>query len=173
MAKLLQIRTLTIALGLANAVSSFSLPGALGPRSCRSKESMRMSTSPDASTDNDEEPRLVLGNMEAEMQNVRANSGVEYDFGAIDFLANAKARAASKVESINSASKNDDWTRLAEEKKEQVGEIDDWENSQKEAGNADSQILMFTDPPPDGEGGEGGGEGGDEGGEDEPKLLLF
>eukprot|EP00536_Pseudo-nitzschia_multiseries_P000536 jgi/Psemu1/300133/fgenesh1_kg.6_\ len=99
------------------------------------------------------------------MQSVRANAGVEYDFGAIDFLANAKARAAAQLESNNNVAGDEDWTNLAEEKKEQFGEIDDWENSMKEAGNADSQILMFTDPPADGEDGEGE--------DDEPKLLLF
>ena len=39
----------------------------------------------------------------------------------------------------------------------------DWENSMKEAGNMDSQILMFTDPPADDEGEDA----------EEPKLLLF
>lgn len=123
-----------------------------------------MSSPPNA---DEEEPRLVLGNMESEMQDVRANSGTEYDFGAIDFLALAKARAAKKVESNNNVAGDDAWEQLAEEKKEQQGEIDDWENSQKEAGNEDSKILMFTEPT-EGEDGEGG-----EGEDDEPKLLLF
>ena len=91
------------------------------------------------------------------------------DFGAIDFLAAAKARAAAQVQSNNDVAGNDEWLTLADEKKEQFGEIDDWENSQKEAGNADSQILMFTEPTPSEEGEDGSGEGDD----DEPKLLLF
>jgi len=123
-----------------------------------------MSSPPDT---DDEEPQLLLGNMEAEMQNVRANSGADFDFGAIDFLAAAKARAAAKIESNNNVAGDDAWQQLAEEKEEQFGKIDDWENSQKEAGNEDSQILMFTGPP-EGEEGEGG-----EGEDDEPKLLLF
>jgi len=112
----------------------------------------------------EEEPRLVLGDMEKEMQSVRSSSGVDFDFGAIDYLANARARAAAQVDSNNNVAGDEDWTNLAEEKKEQYGEIDDWENSLKEAGNADSQILMFTEPPADGEDGEG---------DDEPKLLLL
>jgi hypothetical protein len=128
-----------------------------------------MSSSPDASGD-EEEPRLVLGDMETEMQGVRANSGVEYDFGAIDFLALAKARAQAQVQSNNNVADDNAWQTLAEEKKEQIGEIDDWENSQKEAGNTDSQILMFNEPPAEGE--EGEGDDGD-GEDDEPKLLLF
>jgi len=105
--------------------------------------------------------------VEAEMQSVRKNSGADFDFGAIDFLAAAKARAAAQVESNNNVAGDEAWQTLAEEKKEQFGEIDDWENSQKEAGNADSQILMFTEAPKDGEDGEDGE------GDDEPKLLLF
>ena len=58
---------------------------------------------------------------------------------------------------------------MAEVKEEQFGKVDDWDNSIKEAGNSDSQILMFTDPPADGDGDdENGGEGGGD-----PKLLLF
>jgi len=167
MTKLRQTRTLIIALGLAKAVSSFSLLGAPRPHFCNTD--LRMSSSPDAS-DDEEEPRLVLGDMETEMQSVRANSGVEYDFGAIDFLALAKARAEAQVQSNNNSADDDAWQTLAEEKKELIGEIDDWENSQKEAGNADSQTLMFTDPPAEGEEGEGG-EGDVE--DDEPKLLLL
>ena len=164
MTKIPQARTLIIALGLVNAVSSFSLQGVPRPRSCN--PCMRMSSTPDASGD-EEEPRLVLGNMESEMQNVRKDSGTDFDFGAIDVLAAAKARAASQVESNNNVAGADEWETLAAEKKEKFGEIDDWENSQKEAGNADSQILMFTEAPTDEEEEGGGGE------DDEPKLLLF
>lgn len=165
MTKLSPTRTLIIALGLARAVSSFSPRGAPGLRSCSTD--LRMSSSPDANGSDDEEPRLVLGDMQSEMQNVRADSGVgEYDFGAIDFLAAAKARAAAQTESNNDVAGDEEWLNLAEEKKEKFGAIDDWENSQKEAGNADSQILMFADPPADGAEGEGGED-------DEPKLLLL
>lgn len=152
-----QLQTLIIAAGLAMPVSSFSLQGA---SSC--KMSLQMSSSPD-----DEEPKLVLGDMNSAMQNVRKDSGDAFDFGGIDFLANAKARAAAKVESNNNVAGDEEWEKLAAEKKEQFGEIDDWENSMKEAGNMDSQILMFSDPPAE------GGEEGKEGEDDEPKLLLF
>jgi hypothetical protein len=144
------------ALCLASPVASFApLAGSQTPSS-----SLSMSSEPE-----DEEPRLVLGDMESAMKDVRAGSGEDFDFGGIDFLANAKARAAAKAESNNNVAGDEEWSSLAEEKKEQFGEIDDWENSAKEAGNTDSQILMFTDPPAEGEGGEGE--------DDEPKLLLF
>ena len=162
MTKIPQIRTLIISLGLAKAVSSFSLQGAPGRSSC--KMNLRMSSSPDAN-DGEEEPRLVIGNVESEMQNVRKDSGADFDFGGIDFLAMAKARASAKIESNNNVAGDEEWQKLAEEKKEQFGEVDDWENAQKEAGNMDSQILMFSEPPADGEDGEGE--------DDEPKLLLF
>ncbi len=147
-------QTLIIALGLTTSASSFSLQSA---HSCQTI--FRMSSSPD-----DEEPKLVLGDMESEMQSVRKSSGDAFDFGGIDFLANAKARAAAKVESNNNVAADEQWEQLAAEKKEQYGEIDDWENSQKEAGNMDSQILMFSEPP---------AEGDEDGEEEEPKLLLF
>ena len=155
-----QMRTLIIAMAVADSVSAFSLQGANG----KSYSTMSMSSSPEAG---EEEPKLVLGNMESEMQNVRKDSGADFDFGGIDFLANAKARAAAKVESNNNVAGDEAWQQLAEEKKEQYGEIDDWENSMKEAGNMDSQILMFSEAPSDGEDGEEDGE------DDEPKLLLF
>lgn len=162
MATLSQIKLLIITLGLAATASSFStrVPFA-------QKRNLRLSSSPDPIESSDEEPRLVLGDVESEMQSVRKNSGADFDFGAIDFLAAAKARAAAQVESNNNVAGDEAWQTLAEEKREQFGEIDDWENSQKEAGNADSQILMFTEAPKDGEDGEDGE------GDDEPKLLLF
>ena len=119
----------------------------------------------DANDDDTEEPEgLVLEGLDQQMKKV-AN---DLDFGQIDFLAEAKKRAAAKTASVNSGAGDDEWQELADQKKEQYGEIDDWDNSLKEAGNADSQILMFTDPPPSGEEGEEGGEN-----DDEPKLLLF
>lgn len=153
-----QMRTLIIALALADSVSAFSLQGAKG-----SMTPLSMSSSPEAG---EEEPKLVLGDIQSEMQNVRKDSGADFDFGGIDFLANAKARAKAKVESNNNVAGDEAWQQLAEEKKEQYGEIDDWENSMKEAGNMDSQILMFSEAPSDGEDGE-------DGEDDEPKLLLF
>ena len=147
-------QTLIIALGLTASVSSFSFQGA---HSCQT--ALRMSSSPE-----DEEPKLVLGDIQSEMQSVRKSSGDDFDFGGIDFLANAKARAKAKIESNNNVAGDEQWEQLAAEKKDQFGEIDDWENSQKEAGNMDSKILMFSDPP---------AEGDEDGEEEEPKLLLF
>lgn len=87
----------------------------------------------------------------------------DIDFGQIDFLAAARKRAEEKTASRNAGAGEEEWKNLAAEKKAQFGEIDDWENSMKEAGNMDSQILMFTDPPADDEGEDA----------EEPKLLLF
>ena len=120
----------------------------------------------------EDEPSLVIGSdtIAKEMQTVKQAG--DYDFGQIDFLALAKQRAQDKPASQNNVGTDADWTTLAAQKKEQFGEIDDWENSQKEDGNADSQILMFSDPPPSSSSGDGDGDG-DNNEDDEPKLLLF
>lgn len=108
----------------------------------------------------DEDEGLVLDGLEKKMNQFRT----DYSFTEADYLAAARKRAEERTASVNSGASDDDWKKIADEKEEQVGKIDDWENSVKEAGNADSQILMFTEPAPDGEGEEG--DGGD-------KLLLF
>jgi hypothetical protein len=104
---------------------------------------------------------LILDGLAQEMNQMKS----KYGFTESDYLAAARRRAEERVESINSMSNDEDWFKIAEEKKQEQGDIDDWENALKEAGNSDSQILMFTDPSPGGEDGEGG--------EEEPKLLLF
>jgi len=129
-----------------------------------------------SSPEDEPEPQgLFLGNdIEKEMKKAKADAG-EYDFGQIDYLALARQRAAAQLESNNDVADDEEWTNLADEKKSQFGQIDDWENSQKEAGNTDSQILMFTEEQIAGEGsGDGeGGDGGEGDGDDGPKLLLF
>jgi hypothetical protein len=103
---------------------------------------------------------LLLNGLDQEMGKMVS----KFSFTEVDFLAAAKKRAEARVESRNASAGDDDWQILADEKKTKYGEIDDWESSKKEAGNQDSQILMFTDPPATEE----------DGGEDaEPKLLLF
>lgn len=103
---------------------------------------------------------LILSDLDQQMGQMRS----KYPTSENEFLAAARQRALEKRASVEGGASDGDWQNLAEEKKEKFGEIDDWENSQKEAGNSDSQILMFTEP----EGGEG------EDGEDaDPKLLLF
>ncbi|KAL3922419.1 MAG: hypothetical protein SGILL_002215 [Bacillariaceae sp.] len=114
----------------------------------------------DGTTSENDNDGLVLDELDQEMGKMAS----KFAFSESDFLAAAKKRAAERVESVNSSAADSDWKNLAAEKKSEMGEIDDWENSQKEAGNEDSQILMFTEPSEDGEG------GGDDG---EPKLLLF
>lgn len=100
---------------------------------------------------------LLLNGLDKEMSRMAS----KYSFTESDYLAAARRRAEMRLESAQGGASDDDWQRIANEKKEQFGEIDDWENAQKEAGNIDSQILMFTEPPSDAED------------DDEPKLLLF
>lgn len=87
----------------------------------------------------------------------------KYPTAEADYLAAARARNAAKVESHERKATDEDWHAMAEQKKREVGEVDDWENAKKEAGNADSQIIipMEFDSNEDGEDG------------DDPKLLLF
>ena len=109
----------------------------------------------------EEDKGLVLGDLDTEMRKVSS----DMSFGAIDYLAEARKRAEQRTESDNSGGGDKEWKELANEKADKYGTVDDWENSVKEAGNADSQILMFTEPA------QGEGEDGEEG--EEPKLLLF
>ena len=113
-----------------------------------------------AEENSDKDEGLVLDGLDKEMNQYRS----EFAFSEADFLAAARKRAEERKESSNSGASDKDWQAMADEKAEQFGQIDDWDNSMKEAGNADSQILMFTDPPADGE---------DEDGGSDPKLLLF
>lgn len=102
---------------------------------------------------------LVLDGLDQELSKMSS----KYGFTESDYLAAARRRAELKVESTNSLATDEEWQQVALEKKQQMGEIDDWENAAKEAGNTDSQILMFTEAPAD----------GDDDEEGEPKLLLF
>lgn len=112
-------------------------------------------------SDEEKDKGLVLGDLDTEMRKVSS----DMSFGAIDYLAEARKRAEQKAQSDNSGGGDKEWKELANEKAEKYGTVDDWENSVKEAGNTDSQILMFTEPAP------GEGEDGEEG--EDPKLLLF
>ncbi|CAJ1958620.1 unnamed protein product [Cylindrotheca closterium] len=114
-----------------------------------------------SSSAEEEDDGLVLDGLDKKMNQFKT----EYSFSESDYLAAARKRAEERKESVNSGASDEDWKKMAETKESQFGKVDDWDNSVKEAGNADSQILMFTDPPADGEGGEEG-ESGD-------KLLLF
>jgi hypothetical protein len=100
---------------------------------------------------------LILDGLDQEMSRM----ALKFSFSESDYLAAARRRAEMRVESSNAGATDEEWLRIANEKKQQLGEIDDWENSAKEAGNKDSHILMFTEPPADGED------------DSEPKLLLF
>jgi hypothetical protein len=104
---------------------------------------------------------LVLNGLDKEM----SEFGGEYSFSETDYLAAARKRAAERKESANGDASDDEWKKIAQDKATKYGTVDDWENSRKEAGNADSQVLMFTEPPTDGD--DENGEGSD------GKLLLF
>jgi len=131
-------------------------------RRCLVALSMMSEQQQSNSADEDEPPQeLVLGDaLDQQMSKLRS----KYPTAEADYLAAARARAAAKPASREGDAGDDDWQQIAEEKRQQLGvDIDDWENSQKEAGNLDSQILLPDLPPGDGDDGEG----------DEPKLLLF
>lgn len=123
-----------------------------------SQKSALASSSDNSSNQNENNnDGLLLNGLDQEMSRMAS----KYSFTESDYLAAARKRAEMRLESKHAGASDEDWQRIANEKKQQIGEIDDWENAQKEAGNIDSQILMFTEAPTDGEEGE------------EPKLLLF
>jgi hypothetical protein len=155
-------------------VSSFSLSQPLQRivRQPSQSYSRRRSSTADDNEEEEPEPQgLIFGDAIASEMNAVKGAN-EFDFGQIDYLALAKQRAMSKPESNNNVADDDEWMNLAQEKEEQFGIIDDWENSQKEAGNADSQsLLMFnTEQPTTVVEGADGADGDDD---DAPKLLLF
>jgi hypothetical protein len=126
-----------------------------------------------------EEPTLLItDNMQQEMQ--RATSNIE--MGGLDYLALARQRAAARVESVNNQSSDEDWLRLAEEKRFQSGGYvsgdEAWEASLGEEGSESdfASLGMGGVNLVQGEGGVMMTEGGlvvdnmDEG--DEPQLLF-
>lgn len=115
-----------------------------------------------ADDDGEEEPKLVLTADDISQQMNRLRS--KYPTSEADYLAAARARNVAKQASSERTATDADWRQIAAEKKTAVGEIDDWENSAKEAGNVDSQILIPVQSS------SGTGEDGEE---EEPKLMLF
>ena len=113
-----------------------------------------------ASDPEEDQPDLMLGDdVNKQMAQLRS----KYPTAEADYLAAARARAAARTPSVETRATDSDWQRIAQEKRQQLGNIDDWESSKAEAGNIDSQILLPDLPPGEGE----------EGSDDEPKLLLF
>lgn len=106
-----------------------------------------------------EEPSLILGGeeMERTMQQYRS----KYPTSEADYLAAARARAKAKPASQDRQATDEDFKKVAEEKRKAFGEFDDWEESAKEAGNADAQILLPQLP-----------DEGEDGNPQEPTLLL-
>lgn len=126
------------------------------------------STTPDEENNVNEPPKkLVLDNLSDQMQKVGASS--EFSTNEASYLAAARKRAelhkAGLLESRNNESTDAEWENMADENKKATGgQVEDaWEASLKEAGNADSQILMFTGP----------GEGEDAEDADAEQTLLL
>jgi hypothetical protein len=100
---------------------------------------------------------LSASDLSAQMTKLRN----KYPTSEADYLAAARARNVAKQASSEGTASDADWHQIAAEKKQAVGEIDDWESSKSEAGNSDSQILIPLASTI-----------GDDG-EEEPKLMLF
>mmetsp|Transcript_26757 Transcript_26757/g.37601 ORF Transcript_26757/g.37601 Transcript_26757/m.37601 type:complete len:175 (+) Transcript_26757:220-744(+) len=119
-----------------------------------------------APEEEDEEPGLVLDNLGEQMQDMNS----KYPTSESAYLEASRKRAEAyrqgQLESNNDGATDAEWQQMADAKSAAMGDTvqDDWEASLAEAGNADSQILMFTDE---------GGDGGEDGEDEEPKLLLF
>ena len=104
------------------------------------------------SSDQEQEPpSLILGGDEMEQQMKQLRS--KYPTSEADYLAAARARAKARPESVNSMATQQDYEKVAEEKKKEMGGMDfeEWEAKQAE----ESQLLI-----------DNGGDG------DEPTLLL-
>ena len=110
------------------------------------------------SDDNDAELLLSASDVNAQMAKLRS----KYPTSEADYLAAARQRNVAKQASSEGTASDADWRQIAAEKKEAVGEIDDWESSKSEAGNSDSQILIPLTSSI-----------GEDGSEEEPKLMLF
>jgi hypothetical protein len=93
--------------------------------------------------------------MEQQMALLRS----KYPTSESAYLAAARARNDAKMASREESATDRDWQDMQQQKQQAVGDIDDWAESAKEAGNMDSQILLPSLPEEDGD--------------DEPKLLLF
>lgn len=135
-------------------------PRTIGGMSSPDGGTMNENDDTNNSNDDAETPKLVLDGIGEQMAQLTS----KYPTSESAYLAAARERAQRKQASVEqSAATDEDWQRIAQEKKAQMGDLDDWENSQKEAGNMDSQILMHLS----------GMEGDDSADDDEPKLLLF
>ena len=116
--------------------------------------------------ENNDTPKLVLDNLDQQLGSLKT----KYPTSEADYLAAARKRAEERRESVNAAAKDEHWKTLAEEKRKQYGELDDWEASKADTGGTtDSQILLMMEPIMEGD---NDNKNNNEG-EDEPKLLLF
>ena len=119
------------------------------------------SSDADEAVENDDNTaQLLLSESDVNAQMAKLRS--KYPTSEAGYLAAARARNAAKQASSEGTASDADWRQIAAEKKEAVGEIDDWESSKSEAGNFDSQILIPLTPAI-----------GEDGAEEEPKLMLF
>ena len=120
-----------------------------------------LSTGANENNDSEENTtELLLSASDVNVQMAKLRS--KYPTSEADYLAAARARNVAKQASSEGTASDADWRQIAAEKKEAVGEIDDWESSKSEAGNSDSQILIPLTSSI-----------GEDGTEEEPKLMLF
>jgi hypothetical protein len=93
----------------------------------------------------------------------------KYPVSESAYLAAAQERSKTQAASRERQATDDDWQRMQREKAQLFGGMlqDDWEASRREAGNADSQILLPNPIP------SGGADDDDDADQEEPKLLLF
>jgi hypothetical protein len=103
-------------------------------------------------------PSLIVHGEAMEQQMAILRS--KYPTSESAYLAAARARNDAKIASREESASDRDWKDMQQQKQQAVGDIDDWAESAKEAGNIDSQILLPSLPEEDGD-------------DDEPKLLLF
>jgi hypothetical protein len=126
---------------------------------------LQLGATPNSSSSNDDNdksspppPSLIVPGTEAMEQQMAALRS-KYPTSESAYLAAARARNDAKMASREESATDRDWQEMQQQKQQAVGDIDDWAESAKEAGNMDSQILLPSLPEEDGD--------------DEPKLLLF
>lgn len=122
-----------------------------------SMPSIRTKLGSSSSDEEDTEQKLVLDNVDQQMQQLRS----KYPTSETDYLAAARARNAAKMASSESRATDEDW-KAAQRQAQQRGVEDDWERAAAEAGIEESKILIPCEAN-DGDGAE----------DDEPKLMLF
>ena len=113
--------------------------------------------------DNNDEPKLVLDNMEDAIASLKT----KYPTSEAGYLEAARKRAEEQRASVETtAASDEEWKNMARAKAQAMGtssDEDGWESSKDDAASlGESQVLIPINPSSD-----------DDSEEDEPKLLLF